>query len=97
MSIRVGTVVNINEAYNNYQRQIKQLKQRKAETSNLKEKKQCDDEIRMTEMEVEEFLQLIIPDPERSSVSSNLAKGYDYLHVISSQDTEEDKKLDMEG
>lgn len=96
MSIRVGTVININDAYNSYQRQLKQLKRKKAETTNPKDKKACDDAIKSIELEIEEFLQLIIPDPECSKVSPYLSKGYDYLYLLDAQDSEE-KELDIEG
>lgn len=80
MSIRVGTVVNIDNAYNSYKRQIKQLKEKKADAKNNGEKAYYDTQIRMTEMELNEFLQLIIPDPETSNISPYLAKGYDELY-----------------
>lgn len=91
MSIRVGTIINVNNAYNNYQRQIRQLKNRKLVSANLKEVKQIDDNIRMLEMEVDEFLQLILPDPQPSKVSSYLAIDYDSLH------SDEPISLDIEA
>lgn len=83
MSIRVGTIVNVNDVYNNYRRQIKILKEKKTHAHSKAEKAKYDDAIRMTEMEVQDFLQLILPDPEPSKVSPYLSKGYDTLQEIS--------------
>ena len=80
MSIRVGTIVSINDAYNSYQRQIKQLKSRKIKSTDPKEIKQIDYSIKMLEMEVDEFLQVVIPDPQLSKKSPYLAIGYDSLY-----------------
>lgn len=80
MSVRVGTIISINNAYNSYQRQIRQLKNRKAVSTNPREIKQIDDNIRMLEMEVDEFLQVVLPDPQLSKKSPYLAIGYDSLY-----------------
>lgn len=79
MPIRVGTVVNINNAYNDYQKRIKYLRRKREVAKNSKEVQQINDDIKMIELEVNEFLQLIIPDPEPSKISPYLAKGRDSL------------------
>lgn len=91
MPIRVGTVVNINNAYNDYQKRIKYLRRKREVEKNSKEVQQINDDIKMIESEVNEFLQLIIPDPEPSKISPYLAKGYDSLYS-----NIEHSKLDVE-
>ena len=91
MPIRVGTIVSINNAYNDYQKRIEYLKRKREVAKDLKETQQINNDIRMIESEVTEFLQLILPDPEPSKSSPYLAKEFDSLYKDSSN------TLDIEG
>ena len=61
--MRVGTVVNIMKAWGNYQKNLSYYKECRAvakANNNVKEEVHWDNYIRMTEMEIGEFLDLEI-------------------------------------
>ena len=82
MAIRVGTIINVINAWNIYNQKVKAYTQKKSEAKawgDVQKAKYWQDTIDMTKAEMEEFKEILIPDPIPSKQSAYLSQDYDIL------------------
>ena len=82
MTIKVGTIINVMNAWNTYNQKMKAYTQKKNEAEawgDVQKVKYWQDTIDMTKAEMEEFKEILIPDPIPSKQSAYLSQSYDTL------------------
>ena len=65
MGIRVGAIINVIKAWGNYQDRLKYYRGRLVESQaegNVNDEKYWDDSVKMTEAEIDEFMNVTLPE-----------------------------------